>query len=337
MRSDCMLILKSLALNYPIIMSWRTVFPKIITLVVKKGMQVKVMDVLRNFPISYSGSRNSDFEFYIGKAKMKLGDIEQIKMKHFYDHSGKQGFPVIISDNPVVDDDNQDCFFIFVDEQQMLSFAVKDIVPLPEDLQAIYKKVLSLDDLNLSEEEKILKAAVYFLEPYCFRTNQMHLFTQLLETAHNLCVVDEEARDTSGLDMIFVKTLFEWQQATCFSDMYALSESVVTSKDIQKIMLYDSQYIYLSEKLLKEIVEPMTKFVPINSLKKGLLDAGIIDVRNGGTAGAATYTVKVSLYTSDKDYCRVNLIRLNREKVESGGRLGLVDACYLEKEELEDE
>lgn len=337
------LILKSLAANLPILKAWGFSFPRVITVVAESGMMERIMRILVNFEdrdYQSKEDRNSDFVFYqFVNCSKNLEMIKKIRAKVSFDRLGAQGLPLLVTDNVLVDDDGFDQFFIFLEGHiELNTYKIGDIVPFPTELDLIKKKILSQEDAGLSEEERNLRAAVYFLESYCYRNDMLPFMDDLLKAAHQMCVVDEESRDMYDIDQSFIKVLYDWQSEENFGDIYELSETNDILRDWQNIMLYDENYLYMSEKLFKVIVEPLLQYVPINALKSTLADKGIVDTgsREKGKHRVNSYTVRMSAFLSDTDY-RPRMMRLNRAKIERPGMLGFVDACYFAKEEGEDE
>ena len=85
-----------------------------------------------------------------------------------------------------------------------------------------------------------------------------------------------------------------------------LSRSIVSSK----------QYFYISERLFKEIANPLIKVVAIDVLKKTLKQEGILCPEN-----TRTFTVKMGYYNLVTEYKRKRMLRFSRDKLDHVGEL----------------
>lgn len=139
--NDYILILKSLAANLPILQSWGYIFPRLLRVVVEPGMQVRAKDALKNFSASENRENwSSDFHFYITTSSGK--DIVSKVKDTLFERDYKNGIMAVITDNPIVDDEEGNYFFVFLDERQYsTSYSIGDIVPYPTDLEAIHTKL----------------------------------------------------------------------------------------------------------------------------------------------------------------------------------------------------
>lgn len=333
-NDQVILILKSLAANYPILRSWGFIFPRLITIVTSTESMARLMEILINFPENRNNStqiRNSDFAFHLlGNGKKKQPDLDAIYIKNQLDFKGNQGLPVLITENSIVDEFDTNRFYVFLDEDILQkNIRIDELVPDARELEIVYKRILKLKEDAFSQEEEILRAAACFLEPYLYRAGLQIKTDELLDVVHGLCVLDEDARDTKDLDNLFVKTLYAWQAKNDFGEIFELVGGNFNMEEIQNLILFDEAFVYMGEKLFKKIVEPLMTYIPVNSLKKGLFDAGIIDT---GSESATTYTVKVGLWLDSTGYKRVRMLRFRRDKLDMPGEIGFVDLCCMAKE-----
>lgn len=321
------LILKSLAANLPILQSWGYIFPRLVRIVVEPGTQARVMDVLRNFSdLPCNESWNSDFHFYVTNTLNK--DVISKLKNGLYDRNADNGIIAIVTDNPVADDEQGNYFFVFLEERKYrVDYKIGEIVPYATDLEAIHNKLRSQDNYEMTEEERVLRAAVYFLEPYFFRKGELFRVDEFLELVHQMCIVDENARDTNDMPEIFVKYLFEWQEETNFSNISDLEAEIEVETDYDQTIFYDAENIYITEKMFKKIIEPMRAYVPINSIKKCLRDSGCLIVGNGKSAN--TYTTKIDVSGAGGSENRIRTMKFKRKLLAVSGGLDFIDVCYF--------
>lgn len=151
-----------------------------------------------------------------------------------------------------------------------------------------------------------------------------------MSVAHNMCVQDEEVRDTYDIGEAFMKELTEWQRQTNFHDVYEMKLMDKLTSIEDDTMFYDEDFLYMPEKLFKQIAVSLLEYLPVNQLKRGLSECGVI-VKEG--SDSATYTVKIRIKAGDGGYERLRMLRMRREKLRPFGMLDFVDICNIKKEE----
>ena len=334
MISEWILILKSLALNLPVLQTWNFIFPRTITVVAERGTGGLLVKALLNFPENLDNQerfKNSDFVFFHVRNLERLATcLEEIGKEQYLNIRGNRGLPLIITENSIIED-NGECFFIFSEERNFPDMPkAEDIVPHVSELRAINSKLKALSEKSISEEEKVLRAAVFFLEPYLYRSNSQISIEKFMSVAHNMCVQDEEVRDTHDIGEAFMKELTEWQRRTNFHDVYEmkLTDKLTNAED--DTMFYDEDFLYMPERLFKQIAVSLLEYLPVNQLKRGLSECGVI-VKEG--SDSATYTVKIRIKTGDGGYERLRMLRMKREKLRRFGTLDFVDICNIKKKE----
>lgn len=327
LNNDYILILKSLAANLPILHSWGYIFPRMLRVVVEPGTQVRVKDVLANFNDSENRKNwSSDFHFHFSASSGK--DIVTKVKGDLFKRDSKNGVVAVITENPIVDDEENNYFYVFLDERQYESnYKISDVVPYPPDLEAIHEKLMKQDDYEIMEEERILRAAVFFLEPYFFRKGELYRVEELLEIVHQMYVINENARDTNDVPELFVKYLFEWQEETGFSNIRDLEAEAEKETNPDETIFYDEKNVFITEKMFKKIVEPMRTYVSINSLKICLRDKGYLIVGTGNSVN--TYTTKVNISGSGSDEKRIRAMKFERKHLTLVGGLNIVDVCLF--------
>lgn len=325
--NDYILILKSLAANLPILQSWGYIFPRLLRVVVEPGMQVRAKDALKNFIDSENRENwSSDFHFYVTTSSGK--DIVSKAKDALFERDYKNGVTAVITDNPIVDDEEGNYFFVFLDERQYsINYSIGEIVPYPTDLEAIHTKLMKQEDYEQMDEERILRAAVYFLEPYFFRKGELSRVDELLDLVCQMCIIDENVRDTNDMPDVFIRYLFQWQEVTNFSEICDLEAGVEAKTDSDETIFYDANNVYISEKMFKKIVEPMRAYAPINSLKRSLSDNGYLIVGKGSSIKG--YTTKIDISGIGDSESRIRLMKFKRELLAIHGGLNFIDVCYL--------
>ena len=325
--SDYILILKSLAVNLPVLHSWGYVFPRLLRVVVEPGMQARTVDTLKVFD-NYACNENwsSEFRFYVTNVLSK--EVVKKERMNLYERNAKDGILAVITDNPLVDDEDGDYFYVFLEDREYrFDYKIKEIVPRATDLDAIYDKLRSYVDNEMMEEERILRAAVYFLEPYFFRRNELHRIRELLEAVGQMCVDDENSRNAKDISQLFLNQLFDWQMERKFNRIWDIDKELELDADFNEIIFYDSKAVYIPEKIFKKIVAPLREYAPINLLKRGLRDKNIISAAKNGLTNV--YTSKITILGNGYTRLRVRMLKFERKYLSISGSLDFVDMCYL--------
>jgi len=321
---DYILILKSLAANLPILQTRGYIFPRTLKVVVEPGMQYRTMDVLRNFSKQDSDNWTSEFHFYSMNALPK--DVfSKVEMEV------QEGISTVVTDNPIADDEEHNYFFVFLEERKyQLDYSIEEIVPNMKDLESIFNKLASQDETEMSEEERILHAAVYFLEPYFFRKGELYRINELLDSVAHMCADDDVVREENDMSKVFLDNLYDWQERTNFSNLCDLDEGVASNADINETIFYNEDFVYMAEKLFKKIVESIREYAPINTLKRSLRDNDVISVDKG--CSVDTYTVQISVPCIEGSKNRVRMLRFKKDSLTKAGDLDFILKCSLASE-----
>lgn len=321
---DYILILKSLAANLPILQTRGYIFPRTLKVIVEPGMQYRTMDVLRNFSKQDSDNWTSEFHFYSMNALPK--DVfSRVEMEV------QEGISTVVTDNPIADDEEHNYFFVFLEERKhQLDYCIEEIVPNMNDLESIFNKLAGQDETEMSEEERILRAAVYCLEPYFFRKGELYRINELLDSVAHMCADDEVVREENDMSKVFLDNLYDWQERTNFSNLCNLDEGAATNADINETIYYNADFVYMAEKLFKKIVEPIREYAPINTLKRSLRDNDVILIDKG--CSVDTYTVQISVPCIEGSKNRVRMLRFKKDSLTKAGDLDFIFKCSLTNE-----
>ena len=308
----------------PILQTRGYIFPRTLKVVVEPGMQYRAMDVLRNFSKQDSDNWTSEFHFYSMNALPK--DVfSKVEMEV------QEGISTVVTDNPIADDEEHNYFFVFLEERKhQLDYSIEEIVPNMKDLESIFNKLASQDETEMSEEERILHAAVYFLEPYFFRKGELYRINELLDSVAHMCADDDVVREENDMSKVFLDNLYDWQERTNFSNLCDLDEGVASNADINETIFYNEDFVYMAEKLFKKIVEPIREYAPINTLKRSLRDNDVISVDKG--CSVDTYTVQISVPCIEGSKNRVRMLRFKKDSLTKAGDLDFIFKCSLASE-----
>lgn len=171
---------------------------------------------------------------------------------------------------------------------------------------------------------------------------------------HEICVNPKERYERESLlDKITERMLCDFEITENYDDMWeeqfqnllkkssdkifkAVDRNRMYARDIERIdelLIYDSQFYYLSENLLREICESWLEGISFSNLRNVLTNAGII-VTEGRER--RYYTVKLSIVTEYGGIIYPRVVKIPRNKIDRYGELSLYEMLSVE-ENLYDE
>lgn len=347
-----LMIVKALGVNFPVLRELGFYMQKIITLVVPRGETKNVISILSSygcikldefakqkqireafcethsafiiFPYKYSQRCNKilDLVFSI----LKAGEVD-----------GKilDALPIFITEDNVIQDNEDQMFLIYCEKEEFsqIKIPMENVVPEAKNLPLIEDKIKNYIIKAESKEEKILIAAICFLYPM-IEEYQDYKFEKFIEMAYEMVQVDEDVRDTQDLKEYFIESFLNWQQLNQFSGVYELHSY---KKDIsdKKVILYDQDYLYISEEMFKRICKPILEIIPISVMKTYLKEEGILLTNNNSLKG---YTVKISIRSKENgDITRVRRMKFDRAKLHRDGDMDIIDICKAREGRKNDE
>ena len=239
------------------------------------------------------------------------------------------GTPVLITENRVPNDRKGYQFFVYL-EQNMTGcqVSIEDVVPDEELLPVVYDYMAKMvKKSDGSPMKQVLRAAACFLYPM-LGESAMQPYFQLIDDLYSM---DDELHDSGCLSEFFTEKLNEFIKTEKFIDVYPVEYVDKDLHDIDRAIFYTNNYLFISEKMFKVIVDPLIHQIPIDSLKKSLKDDQIL-VPN---QDSATYTVKITINTVVGKK-RIRMLRFNRKSLHEEGEPELIDRCLMIKENKED-
>ena len=315
-------IIKSLAVNYPILLAAGCGFEKLLMLIIRQGEMGAIISVLggdnpqliHNDMTSRKISQiltlnNSVAIFYPyspdGKSQgivrqlsivMKTGTLERQKILTL---------PIIISEGVPLNIDMSECFSIY------FNGGLKNIVGTGR---------------TEIQEERALKAAVSFLYPILEETEEG--IAEYLKVVEDLVFSDDENQDTNNLGESFLRELYKWQDEKTFHRAYELPcLGTEATKSFEQVILYDEQFIFMKDSLFKEISENLLRVISMDILKNSLRQEKILC-----PGQTKTYTVKVNYYNVAGEFNRVRMLRFDRSRLKIVGEIDFIEFCTDGKE-----
>lgn len=339
-------ILKSFGTNFAIVKEWGYEPSKVFMVVVESGQLKKAVEilsdtdmpklnafmsakelqnVLTNHALTFavypylSNRKNNEFLSMLSGIA-RVGEI-----------SGKslRAFPIVVAEGVPSGIDLQDYFTVYLSGSlEAISLDENDVVPDDTQIPVVYDKLRAFLSLEQSLEERTLLAATCFLYPNIVQADNEALFDKYIAVAKDMVIQDDENKDSNNLKDIFIREMYQWQENTEFSEAYELPclEMAVVDR-IEKVILYDSDYLYLKESFFKDILERLLRIFSVDVLKRELLDAGILS-----SDKSKTYTVKVTYIDITGQYQRERMLRFEREKMKILGDMEFIEQCISGRE-----
>lgn len=339
-------LLKALGLNFPVISDMGYYFSRVIMLVVAEGQTRYVMRLLSSYGCAkmdefsktrdirqkfldvhsafvifpYTCSSQSEKMLNVVSSLLKAGEIDTEPI---------QALPIFITEDEYIYDKENRLFLVYCDDDFTgMNIPLRTVVPQEKDLSLIGEKIRTNTTREQSIEERTLCAAACFLYPILLEMREENLFEELLELPERLCELDEDVRETDNVGEYFRKSLENWGKKKKFDEVFRLNEEKV---DLKKgtMILYDDEYLYMTEALFREIVEPILKIIPIRIMKASLKEQEILLTNNHSSRG---YTVKISLkIAGEEKLIRIRMMKFNRESLHKEGELEFIDTCLRRK------
>lgn len=332
---NTILLIKSIGINYPILREWGFELTKPLFWVVDRGQLHTAVKLFGNgktpvlnefmktkdckkifsdvnsafvlFPYSQS-KRGQDFLAFLS-CVARIGAVEETPIN---------AMPLIISEGIPYDCDLENFFSVFIDEN-LEEMHVDEMMAVPPDrmLTVVEDKINSFITRELPQDVNTFLAAACFLYPNIMNTGDKKRFDDIIRCAGQLAKKNEDNQFTSGLSDIFLQELQHWQEQSTFHNVFELPNlEMSTEERLDKVILFDKQYFYISERLFKEIANPLIKVVAIDVLKKTLKQEGILCPEN-----TRTFTVKMGYYNLVAEYKRKRMLRFSRDKLDHVGEL----------------
>lgn len=336
-----MAILKALGWNYPIILEWGLEPRKLIIVVVEQGElknaidilsditmpklnalinNKQLQDILTEYMLSFAvypyfpTRKNNEFLATLSNV-VQVGEINGKKLG---------ACPIVVTENIPSGIDLQDFFTVYIsgniDSSQLNEIA---FVPMDNQVSVVEDKIRKYLFMGKSTEERALYSAICFMYPGLVKSKKEFLIEKYIEEARRMVIQDEENKDLNNVMNIFIHEVYRWQENAAFSDVYELPylEMNVVDK-MNRIVLYDSDYLYIKEAFFKEIISELLKLFSVDAIKRELCEQGILS-----SDKSKTYTIKMTYVDVSGQYQRERMLRFVRKNMEILGEMEFIEQC----------
>lgn len=342
---NAILLLKSIGINYPVLKEYGLELTKPLLVVIDRGQLkaavsmfsegdalmlnefMKVRDCKKVFSAAnstfvlfpYSQSRKGrDFLAFLS-CIARVGAMEETPIN---------AMPLILSEGVPYDCDMEDFFSVFITGSLgEVHIDEKIVVPPDKQLAVVEDKINIMITDNFSQDEKAFMAAACILYPNMIEADLKKRFYDVINCARRLAKVNEDNQCVNGLGDAFIRELYYWQEQNAFHDVFELPNlEMSTEEKLDEVILFDERFLYISEKIFKEISRPLIKIFAVDIFKRTLMQEGILCPDN-----TSTYTVKMPYYNLIAEYKRKRMLRFSRNKLNHLGELDFLDKCKYQK------
>lgn len=334
-------LLRSYALNYPIIREQAFILSKAILLSVGEGEGKATLDFLKsdldiqideqmrtNQMVALMMDVNSGFVLYYAVSSKKSIDFLEglgtmAKTGRFFGTELSAPILIVMEGIPAgVDLHN---FFLIFQESAISKASVdmKDVVPADDALPVVFDKIRECCRWENSDLQAWIAAAC-FLWPQLKGEDRDTVFHSLTMSARALVMKDENNQGVASLGELAVDALYHWQEKTMFGDLIELPDVDEDMKlHIEKHIFFDDLYVYFTNDMFSDITKQLQSTYAFIRLKSALREEGILCSDHSDT-----YTAKMRYYDVKCD-CprRKRMLRLRRDKLNRVGDIDFVELC----------
>lgn len=334
-------LLLSLALNYPILSAWGYTLKHPIACVIQTPEEAEaVLRYLQTFQEKKIITANSSAKQV--KRLLEAGNSEFIffyyydcpQMKNYLQQaivaiqtgssrsSVYSALPFVFFYPAVPDHLKSEFFLYFPTVGQELrregDYIQKMLEFLEGQLPMIKDRIESLPKRN--SYEGTLKASACFLLPLLKSRSENFEedFQKFLLLCEGLCKKNEEAQDESGIVEAFTDLFYEYIQ--CAESLKACHRAKVWGGTDATELLFDQNFIYVTEGLFRDIVRPLRDMLSEPLIKETLKKEGVLCCNN-----EKTYTVKVWTCNVYGATARIRMLKFRGELLNRMGDISLLD------------
>lgn len=337
MIANQILIIQSLIINYPLIRALGFGLDRVLLVCYQRGLKNSLSTCLSTFQTIWKTDTQilSDVDNllrlssqsllipYVNGKKFKDRVLNYFNILQSYEYDG--AIPIIfVEENPPVNL-AECCFFVYVEEVEETNNIYACVAC--EDKLSIIKEMISEKVVLVDNPmERTLKAAACMLYPSLGECRKEILET-LLEDCEKIVSQAEMCVEEDSLVDSFVQA---FQRTIENVEVRYIVKKPADSLmcDLEKMIFYDSEYIYISESLVKSVVSDMDYESSIYCVCNCLKQNGVLHPNNSG------YTSKIALQKRDGKLVRTSCYRFLRARLDPIGNRNNLEQKIYEKEEV---
>ncbi len=346
--TDCALqLIMSLAVNWPVLLSWGLELPKLMLIIVEQGQGKTLARFLTGKHTGRIDSFNRETDLkkvfletnsaaVIYRYRQSANDNEFLENLIGIGESGcYSGEPVramliVISEGCPLGVNREGAFTICLDEdlKNIKPVSLNKVIPKDSMLSVLKMLTKGWKDSEGDRDLAAFISAAWFCYPQMTEEERKTLFPDLLKTAGQLVDKNEELSEPEDICDLVVGEILRWREDTDFSKAYELPYLDKEACDcLEMSVLFNDEYVYMSECLFKNAVERLLRVYPIMKVLESLRINDFIRCDSVKTA-----TSRVGFYGPDGNYGRVRMLRFNRKRLGRLGEQPFVEQCLSARE-----
>lgn len=323
------LLLKSLAINYPILKDWGLPLEKLLVIQVSDNNRSVVKESLHIFQtilittdlkkkeiFKTLEESNSEFVFF----DFNRNTRGRIILDYIYEAvflGVSRAIPVVLTSVAMPEEIAEKTMMISLTElSQVVYIPFEEIVPKEDELGSV-REMIGFCRNNSEKSAQSLLYAAAFTYPCFKRKKDDSSFKSLLALANDVYEISENRYCTDGIEEWFLKELFKMTDSMRIP-MYDISLEYKEFEDTS--IYYDKEYVFISNKLFQNISEELLKVYDSETIKRCLCEKRMLVSENG-----ETFTYKMPFRDLSGGYKRVRMLRFQREKMNKFGELDIVE------------
>lgn len=332
MKSDwIIIILKSMALNYPIMCEWGYTFTKVIRLTVPTGCIKCVIDRLSTPSSKMLNVQSSEKEIQKIVYQTNSGMLFVVagvsdKSRRFlsildeYAKSGAKTLFVYVTDNEL-DTMGGDFFEILLDENVAGCPAVEQLVPKVDELPLV-KDIISKAPLEDAIGcERTLLAGTCFLYPRLPEQGRTEILDGYFGIVRYMCDLNEADSYDENIGDLFINALYRYWDNGFICNAVKLPNIEERFEDIKDTCIfYDEKYIYMSTIFFQKVIEPLQP-ISLKLIKKALSNKDIL------VHDKDTYTKKMYFCRPTGKEERYRMLQFRKDLMVLPGQIRFLDLC----------
>lgn len=343
------LLLKSMALNYPVIKHLGMELGKLLFVLTEPGQMKAAVSLFSDMeaPVISEFTKKSDCKKVIASANSSFVIFPYIQSKASNDYlqflgslvrSGSLGspglnaIPVVISERLPYGAGMENIFLVSLNGNlESLKKGLISVVPPDNKLEVVFDRIRCNIRENMTPDKKSFIAAACFLYPNMLPEIRVLDFLHIKDHVESLIEFDDNNHDSGGATEAFIHEFYAWHKTVGFAGLYELPYlGTEAMGSLGYSVFFNEKYIFIKNSLFKRIAGNLLGVFCIDLLKNRLADDGVIYKDE-----TSAVVVKMPFYDINGQYGREYMVRFDRGRLEDIAGFDFIDCCQSGKGETE--
>lgn len=332
-----LMLLKALAINYPILKDWGYFFERLLVLQVTDGNR----NVVRKSLINYSmvsitpdlrkneifkilENTNSEFVFFSftrgTRGRITLDILNEAVL------SGKnRAIPVVLTSVALPEEIAAGVIFISLTELSEVDYIpLEKVVPKEDELEEVKAIIEHYESSDKEPVQSLLYAAAAFSYPYFKRKKDISGFESFRFLAQKVLDMSDNRKSVDGIETWFLHDFF---RKIDYLKIPMYDRELRFEGIAEDSLFYDNEYLYMSNKLFIKLCAELLSIYDLETIKSSLVAKGVLIPEYKGT-----FVYKMPFRNMLGEYKRQGMLRFQREKMKRFGELDIVEKFKIKGE-----